>query len=170
VTRALAVLIGIRSTCRKILLAESVKATVTFIGLLVAIVGLILAYAVVPVKISGDRADDFFHLYFSKVARTGHRAEVYKEFFTASYHNSESLSNYKAFWKLAHRATALQSTPMGGPLEFEVTVTLHPAGSIPQTETIDYYLECTGILGAMYARFLECPIGDIKIDRLKLVG
>ena len=90
--------------------------------------------------------------------------------FTADYHRYESLSNYENFWKLANRATAWQAIPAGGPLEFEVTMTFYPAGGTPWTETIDYYLKCTQILGAIPARLLGCPVGDIRIDRLERVS
>jgi hypothetical protein len=58
----------------------------------------------------------------------------------------------------------------GGPLEFEVTMMFYPAGGTPWTETIDYYLKCTQILGAIPARLLGCPVGDIRIDRLERVS
>ena len=81
ITRALAILISIKSYCLRIFLAEPAKVTVALIGLFVAVAGLVLAYAVAPVKISGDRADDFFRSYFSKVAQASQRPEVYRNDF-----------------------------------------------------------------------------------------
>jgi hypothetical protein len=170
ITKVLAILISIKTHCLKIFMAEPAKVTVGLFGLFVAIAGLILAYAVAPVKISGDTADDFFRSYFSKVAEAGQRAEVYNDYFTTDYHHYESLSDYESFWRLAGRAAAWQAMPMNGPLEFEVTMTFHPAGGTPWTETIDYYLKCTQVLGAIPSRLVGCPVGDIRIDRLERVS
>jgi hypothetical protein len=141
ITRALAILIGIKSYCVKFFLTEPAKAIVGLIGLLVAITGLVLVYAVAPAKISGDRADDFFRGYFNKVAEASQRPAVYDSYFTADYHRYESLSEYEGFWDLANRATAGQALPTGGPLEFEVTMTFHPVHGTSWTETIEYFLK-----------------------------
>lgn len=168
--KTLAILIRVKQFCLRIFLAEPFKVIVGLAGLFIAVAGLVLAYAVAPVKISGDRADDFFQGYFNSVAEAGQRPEVYDSDFTVDYHRFESLAAYENFWELAGRATAWQAMPASGPLEFKVTLTFHPADGTPWTETIDYYLKCTQMLGALPARLVGCPVSDIKIDRLEDVS
>jgi hypothetical protein len=120
-----------------------------------------------PIHITADRADQFFLNYFGAAPSSSQRHSVYENDLTPTFRSFNPWGSYNNFWKPISYVEIDQAIPvLGNPLEFTVNATFHPVNGSPWHQSFDYYLTCSGFIGTLRARAVQCPLDHIQVDRL----
>lgn len=131
-------------------------------ALIIGIVGFLR-----PIHIPADRADQFFLNYFGSAPSSSQRHSVYENDLTATFRSFNSWKSYNGFWRPMNYVEIDQAIPVpDNPLEFTVNATFHPVDGPSWRQSFDYYLTCSGFMGTLRARVLQCPLDNIQVDRL----
>lgn len=137
------------------------------------VAGTLLYFAfAAPARITAPSADNFLSNYFSAATEASQRITLYDDDVTPSFRKFESWAAYSNLWSAEEKVTAGPAFPGPSPLEYTVTLTFYPVYGKPFKQTINYYLTCGGLFGAILARnpISGCPPSHIKIDRTQWVN